>query len=414
MVGAQPLLRTADYTYYGSGNVANITVKDEWTGTGDPPPEYDRYHDLALYYTSAGQLWLAVNDSWDMTQQAYQVESIREFRYEGGQRYLTRLWHTTDPERQNDPTTWAPDDSATWTDYVAGQPYTDFDVHVEENGDLTLSDQLRFLSGLGIGAQQTVDGANNPIRYFGPDGAGSTLLTTDETGTLAAGPVAHTAYGEPIGDPAAPFTRFQFDGALGSESGFLSLSGANPALPPITLQHVGARWYDPAIGRSVQRDPIGILGGLNVYAYCEAEPLSAVDPSGLMSLLPPVLRENELLPRDPNGWLRVIPQGMRIIWVNGQRLLAPALPAAAAAPGLWTILAHTPVSAVGAVPVVGWCVATFAIVYGGSRALDHYHPGADEPYTEWLGRWIHRHFYRHPAGIIFGPGNEIIGIGPQW
>ena len=54
----------------------------------------------------------------------------------------------------------------------------------------------------------------------------------------------------------------------------------NPSLPPITLQHVGARWYDPDIGRFVQRDPIGIAGGLSVYAYVLNRPTIGVDPTG--------------------------------------------------------------------------------------------------------------------------------------
>ena len=43
----------------------------------------------------------------------------------------------------------------------------------------------------------------------------------------------------------------------------------------------GWRWYQPDIGRFVQRDPVGIWGGLNVYAYCTNDPLLAVDPEGL-------------------------------------------------------------------------------------------------------------------------------------
>jgi len=60
----------------------------------------------------------------------------------------------------------------------------------------------------------------------------------------------------------------------------LGLAGANPALPPIRLLHVGWRWYDAAIGRFVQRDPIGLSGGVNVYMYCAANPLPGVDPRG--------------------------------------------------------------------------------------------------------------------------------------
>lgn len=48
------------------------------------------------------------------------------------------------------------------------------------------------------------------------------------------------------------------------------------------LLHVGARWYDPAIGRFISRDPIGIAGGLNVYVYCANSPLGCVDPTGLV------------------------------------------------------------------------------------------------------------------------------------
>jgi len=60
----------------------------------------------------------------------------------------------------------------------------------------------------------------------------------------------------------------------------LGLAGVHAALPPIRLLHVGWRWYDPSLGRFVQRDPIGLADGLNVYVYCTARPLPAVDPCG--------------------------------------------------------------------------------------------------------------------------------------
>jgi RHS repeat-associated protein len=71
--------------------------------------------------------------------------------------------------------------------------------------------------------------------------------------------------------------------------GLLSLRGANASLPPITLMHVGARWYDPGIGRFVQRDPIGLGGGVNVYAYCQANPLMRIDPHGLYDVVEDVV-----------------------------------------------------------------------------------------------------------------------------
>jgi hypothetical protein len=41
------------------------------------------------------------------------------------------------------------------------------------------------------------------------------------------------------------------------------------------------RDYDPAIGRYMGSDPIGLRGGLNTFAYVEASPLAATDALGL-------------------------------------------------------------------------------------------------------------------------------------
>lgn len=41
---------------------------------------------------------------------------------------------------------------------------------------------------------------------------------------------------------------------------------------------VGARFYDPSIGRWIQKDPI--LSGINWWVYCENDPVNYVDPSG--------------------------------------------------------------------------------------------------------------------------------------
>ena len=47
------------------------------------------------------------------------------------------------------------------------------------------------------------------------------------------------------------------------------------------LYNFRARWYAPTIGRWLSKDPIGLEGGLNLYAFCGNNAVNFVDPQGL-------------------------------------------------------------------------------------------------------------------------------------
>ena len=251
------------------GHVSNITVKDEGVGA-----EYDWYRDLAFYYTTAGRLWRTVEDRWHENLQGEPVDyaklSAKEFYYDDARaRYLTR---------DVDPDTWATIGDWLWTDYGGMQPYGDFTTDANH----AISEDKRYLSESGARVEQTVSTA--ATRYLHGDLIDSTMLATDQGGT-AVSAVSYTAFGEPIGDASQLDTRYQYAGGWGYESDLLTLSGA-PNTAPISLQHVGERWYQPNTGRFVQRDPTGMMGGLNLYGYCINNPLSAIDPTGTTSTGP--------------------------------------------------------------------------------------------------------------------------------
>jgi uncharacterized protein RhaS with RHS repeats len=47
------------------------------------------------------------------------------------------------------------------------------------------------------------------------------------------------------------------------------------------LQKLGARYYDPSIGRFITQDPIGYLSGMNLYDYVGNSVTGLTDPTGL-------------------------------------------------------------------------------------------------------------------------------------
>jgi len=63
------------------------------------------------------------------------------------------------------------------------------------------------------------------------------------------------------------------------------------------------RYYDPNSGRYFTQDPIGLLGGLNVYAY-SPNPVGWYDPIGLKATCPATLYCDPCFGKNPAAWAR--------------------------------------------------------------------------------------------------------------
>ena len=291
------LLRTVRYTYYDNGNVANITLKDDYVSgvTGGTEADYDWYHDLMLHYWADGTVRAAMWSKWKLNASGEPINvefgDAREFHYDTPigsprQRFLTIDFDTND--KDDEPNGWTPAEPVSHTDYLGASAYNDGEITYDtQSSTWEISDTMNYLAG-----QWQKDLSDSEMQYYHGDLIGSAMLTTDANADDVS-TVAYSAFGElldssgtPGGDAPSGFPRYQYAGEFGYESGLITLNGVNPDLPPLTFQHLGWRWYQPDIGRFVQRDPVGLRGGLNVYSYVDSSPCVGVDPTGLLSSVP--------------------------------------------------------------------------------------------------------------------------------
>jgi RHS repeat-associated protein len=136
----------------------------------------------------------------------------------------------------------------------------------------------RLLAQLGPdGARRTFvygPGLDVPLAYKDGEGAwthlhadaqGHVLAYSDEAGACV-DRAAFDPWGVLEGAPAADRPVFFSGRLVDRDAGLVNLR---------------ARWYDPALGRFLTRDPAGLRGGPSAWAYAAADPLRYIDPLGL-------------------------------------------------------------------------------------------------------------------------------------
>ncbi|MEO8199573.1 MAG: RHS repeat-associated core domain-containing protein, partial [Gemmatimonadota bacterium] len=135
----------------------------------------------------------------------------------------------------------------------------------------------RYLTG-GVDNQlagrfSTLSGGQQTLSLVG-DRSGSTMAAIRPTGVEETNTsyVTHGAFGNLEGTPAG--------GSIKTQTGFAGASTPNEGGGFVYLRN---RWYDPKTGRFLTQDPIGLAGGVNLYAYAGNNPVAFSDPFGLQA-----------------------------------------------------------------------------------------------------------------------------------
>ena len=124
----------------------------------------------------------------------------------------------------------------------------------------------RFAHGYGLVASTDPSGS----AFYHYDAVGNTTEVTDASGAVA-NEYRYSPFGQIISRSETIATPFQFSGMYDAMT------------DPTGLVHLGARSLDPATGRFIQPDPLGIGASPNLYRYADNNPISKIDPTGLAS-----------------------------------------------------------------------------------------------------------------------------------
>ena len=135
----------------------------------------------------------------------------------------------------------------------------DSEVVAEETGNGTIT---RYIRGLGIISSDSEE-AKTYYHYVSDEQGSITHVLSEDAEIL--NHYSYDAFGNIIEKTEKVENRFYYNGEM---------------LDPVTQQYyLRARFYNPVIGRFTQEDTY-YGDGLNLYQYCQANPVGYVDPRG--------------------------------------------------------------------------------------------------------------------------------------
>ncbi|MEW6296036.1 MAG: RHS repeat-associated core domain-containing protein [Candidatus Diapherotrites archaeon] len=142
-----------------------------------------------------------------------------------------------------------------------------FQIVQERDQNQNVINEYTWGQGLpgGIGGLLDLNQGGSHYSYIF-DGKGNVTGLLDENANVA----ATYAYG-PFGEPRVPSNYLQQPMQFSTK----------PYDEKTGLSYYGYRYYVPALGRWLTRDPIGEEGGINLYEFVGNDPVNYIDTDGL-------------------------------------------------------------------------------------------------------------------------------------
>jgi RHS repeat-associated protein len=124
------------------------------------------------------------------------------------------------------------------------------------------SEATTYFNEPGIDSHLRQTNSATGVSYFLGDHLGSTATLADVNGNVVE-QITNDSFGTSGGSAR---TRYAYSGRERD--------------PDTGLLYYRARFYDPLVARFISEDPIGFVGGINLYAYVSNNPIALRDPLG--------------------------------------------------------------------------------------------------------------------------------------
>ncbi len=140
--------------------------------------------------------------------------------------------------------------------------------------DASGRESMNFVYGLGL--LSAIDPSGNSYFYHF-DGLGNTVALTDSVGEVVAA-YSYDSFGTELSGSSSGFANpFKFTGRYGV------IDDGNG------LVYMRYRYYASSLSRFINKDPMDLAAGANLYAYVDNNPVNYVDPEGQIAFIPIII-----------------------------------------------------------------------------------------------------------------------------